>query len=212
MSKLRLTSIVVVFLAAAVLVNGEEFKGKADQSTEATTRFGSDHFLFVPGGSNEILMTDVKRNVEYRFSVSGDSNERVTEVRACRWLKRGFALAVETVPEKPEKTDRRSYYWVTGWIETDKISGISKVNRVADQFFTTDQNFDLGMIANPQGDTIYILLTQYQLTTDGYEVKGYTYMNGCPVAPGGGGLLQRIATDSTTMKVINDPDEPAKKP
>ena len=60
---------------------------------------------------------------------------------------------------------------------------------------------------------IHILLTTFRHTADGYDVNGYTYLNGCPVAPGGGGLLQRIATDPKTTKEINFyPDEIPARP
>lgn len=68
------------------------------------------------------------------------------------------------------------------------------------------------MIANPQGDSIYVLLTKFRHTEDGDDVKGYAYSHNCPRGPGGG-LLQRIATNPKTMQWVNvDPDDLPPKP
>ena len=211
----------MAILAGTILLIADEPKARPDRSTEAAITVEADQLLFTPGGLGEVLITDIKEKTEYRLSIP-EPKERVTEVRACRWVKRGFALAVETVPEKAEKPTQRSYYWVTGWLgKTDEPpqdgTGNAKprlrAHGTADRFLVTDENLDVAMIANPNSDTIYILLTTFRHTADGYDVNGYTYLNGCPVAPGGGGLLQRIATDPKTMKEINfDPDEIPAKP
>lgn len=215
MTRSRLAIILVAFSAGTILSAADEPNSQRDRSTEAAITVEADRLLFTPGKPGEILITDIREKSEYRLAIP-NPKERVTELRACRCVMRGFALAVETVPEKAEKPTQRAYYWITGWLgkayepagkDTGKAASLRRAYGTGDRFLVTDENLDVASIGDPNGDTICILLTTFRNTEAGYDVTGYTYLNGCPVAAGGGGLLQRIATDPKTMKWINvDPD------
>jgi len=217
MMRYPLSAVAPVLFAGTVLLTADEPRNPRDRSREAAITVDADQLVFTPGGAGEVLITDIKTKSEYSLSVPG-SKERVSEVRACRWVKRGFAVAVETIPEKPAKPEQRSYYWITGWLEnlqpaTEKSEPRRAVKRTGERFLTSDENFDLGMIANPQGDSIYILLTKFRRAADGDEISGYSFSNNCPIAaPHAGGLLQRIASDPKTMEWVNihPDDEPAR--
>jgi hypothetical protein len=214
--------ICVTFLAGTILLVADEPKAQRDRSTEAAVTIEPDQLLFTPGGVGEILITDVKSTNEFRMPTP-EAKERITEVRACRWVKHGFAVAVETIPVNPKTPAQRSYYWITGWLGKRDVRLSLPDGKAAprhpeywtgERFLTSDENYDLGMIANPQGDSIYILLTRFRRTADGDEISGYSFSNNCPVAaPHAGGLLQRIASDPKTMQWVNiHPDDEPSKP
>lgn len=218
MMRYRLPAMMVILFSGAIFLTADEPQNPRDRSREAAITVDADQLLFTPGGPGEVVISEIKTKDEYRLSVP-ESKERITEVRACRWVRRGFAIAVETIPEKSDKPDQRSYYWITGWLEnqqpaTEKAEARRRVRCTSERFLTSDENFDLGMIANPGGDSIYILLTKFRRTADGDEISGYSFSNNCPIAaPHAGGLLQRIASDPKTMQWVNfDPDDdPAKR-